>query len=126
MAEKKEVGVVLSELVRRLNEHGRRLRVMENRNSVIESKLNSIEDAMLKMNEDIKERFKEVADISKDFDAKFMKLENDINRVNKNMDKMAKKSELKELENMVSLFNPITSKFITKKDLERLLEERMK
>ena len=126
MAEKKEVGVVLSELVRRLNEHGRRLRVMENRNSVIESKLNSVEDAILKMNDDLKERFKEMADISKDFDTKFMKLENDINRANKNMEKMAKKSELKELENMVSLFNPITSKFITKKDLERLLEERMR
>lgn len=124
MAEKKDIDVVLNELVRRMNEHGRRLRALESRNVVIETRLNSTEDSVLRASDEGRNRNKKIDSSLVESDGKILKIENDISKINKNMEKMAKKTDLRELENMVGLFNPLTSKFITKEDVLRILEER--
>ena len=62
----------------------------------------------------------------KDYDTMFLKIENDINKINKNLEKVAKRREVKELENLLSLYNPLKSTFVTKSDIEKMLEERMR
>ncbi len=125
MAEKKEIDVVLSEIVRRLNEQSRRIRTLESRNSVSESRTSTAEDTILKMTDEMREKFKTLSDNIKAFETLLLKLEHEIGRVNKNIEKTAKKSELRELENIISLYNPIKSKFITKEEMESKLKEMM-
>jgi len=125
MAEKKEIDVVLSEIVRRLNEQSRRIRTLESRNSVSESRTGTVEDTILKMTDEMREKFKTLSDGIKEFETQMIKLEHDINRINKNLEKTAKKNDLRELENIISLYNPIKSKFITKEELEEKLKEMM-
>ena len=60
IATEKDIQVILNELVRRINEHGRRLRSLENRNSILDSRMSIIEDSLLKSNENVKNRFDEV------------------------------------------------------------------
>ena len=35
-------------------------------------------------------------------------------------------TKIKELEELIAIYNPLTSKFITKQEAERLIQERMK
>ncbi len=124
MAEKKDIQVVLSEMVRRMNEHGRRLRAVEERTSLLESRLGSIQDMILKNNEKARDNMKHIESEFKDMTTTLMKIENDIAKLNKNLDRFAKKSELKQVENLISLFNPLRTSFITKEELKRILEKR--
>jgi len=51
-------------------------------------------------------------------------IESEIDKVNKGLNKAATKAEVKQIETFMNIVNPITSKFITKEELERMLEER--
>jgi hypothetical protein len=42
------------------------------------------------------------------------------------LEKVAKKNELKELESMISIYNPLRTNFITRDEVERILDERLK
>ncbi len=126
MPEKRDIQVILSELVRRMNEHSRRLRAIETRHAIIETRISSLEDAALRINEEIKATKEDNSKKIKKYDTSFLKIENDINKINKKMDRMARKSQLKELENLISLFNPLKTTFITREELERLLNERVR
>jgi hypothetical protein len=46
--------------------------------------------------------------------------------VNKELSKTALKSDVKKIETFIDVVNPITAKFVTRDELDRLLEERMK
>ena len=50
MVEKKDIQVILSELVRRMNEHARRIRAVEERTALLETQLSSMQDTILKNN----------------------------------------------------------------------------
>jgi len=53
-------------------------------------------------------------------------IETNIAKLNKQISKSATRIELKQIESFIDLVNPITSKFITKDELERAFEERLK
>jgi predicted metal-binding transcription factor (methanogenesis marker protein 9) len=53
-------------------------------------------------------------------------MENEILRINKDLSKTALKSDIKKLETFIDIVNPITAKFVTKDELERALEERVR
>jgi len=44
-------------------------------------------------------------------------------KINKMMEKMAKKTELKELEHMLSFFNPIKTNFVTRDEVQRMMRD---
>jgi len=50
-------------------------------------------------------------------------MENEINKLKKDLDKTATKIEMKQIETFIDVVNPITSKFVTKDEMERVLEE---
>jgi len=52
-----------------------------------------------------------------------LRIDNELIRMNKNMEKMAKRTELHELENMIEIFNPLKTNFVTKEDVERIIRE---
>ncbi len=120
----KDLQSMLDEIVRRINDHGRRLRVLEERNRVIEAKIGSAEDTILRNAETARQKSEEISNVLRDMDARIMKVESDIGKLARDMTRTVKKPEVMELENLISLYNPLKSAFVTKEELERILKEK--
>lgn len=120
-----ELTALSGELVRRMNENSRRLRIMEQRLDKIESSLSMLEQSAINQMNDMKINLDKISMKITTVTEKFKKIEEDIISINKELGKTATKAEVKQLETFIDLVNPITSKFITKDQLERALEDRM-
>lgn len=120
----KDLQSMFDEVVRRLNEHGRRLRVLEERNRAIEAKLGSDEDMILRNAENARVKAEEMLKTLGEMDARIMKVENDVGKLVRDITRTAKKSELLELENLINLYSPLKSSFVTKDEVARMLDEK--
>ncbi len=120
----KDLQTMLDEIVRRLNEHGRRLRTLEERDRAIETKIGSAEDTILRNAEGMRLKSEENTGALKGIDERMMKAENEISKLARDMGRTAKKNEMLELENILSLYNPLKSSFVTKEDVERMMKEK--
>jgi hypothetical protein len=122
----KDVQAVLNEVVRRGNETVRRLRDLEEKDSLTENRLNTVETTLLNLSEEKRVSNDKFSLNVEDIQKNLVKIDNELMRINKLLEKMAKKSEIKELENLISIYNPIKTNFITKEDAELIIEERLK
>jgi len=122
MAER-DVQAILTELVRRENESSRRLRALEERSSLTEMRAGTLQDAFLKMSEDKKISSDKLNERLTGIENNMLRLENEMIKINKMMEKMAKKTELKELEHMLSFFNPIKTNFVTRDEVQRMMRD---
>ncbi len=118
----KDISTVLEEIVKRVNEHARRIRILEERNRASDMRTASIEEGLLKTRDLIREEFEKLNEKILDLERRIMKIENEIERINKDMKKMAKKTEIKELEAIFNIFSPLKSKFITKEEVEDIIK----
>jgi predicted nucleic acid-binding Zn-ribbon protein len=125
MVEKDEKAVI-SELVRRMNETSIRIKDLENRVSRIERNFASLSENFSREAEDFTSKFD---DIFKKISQTFSMLEGinaEILKIKKELDSFAKRTEVKELEKFVELISPITSRFVTRDEIERILEEKLR
>jgi archaellum component FlaC len=125
MVEKDEKAVI-SELVRRMNETSIRIKDLENRVSRIERNFASLSENFSREAEDFTSKFD---DIFKKISQTFSMLEGinaEILKIKKELESFAKRTEVKELEKFVELISPITSRFVTRDEIERILEEKLR
>lgn len=120
----RDVEAVLTELVRRANETTRRLRALEERDSNIEIRLGTVQDFVLKITEERKVTNETINERLTNIENDIIRINNELLRINKNIEKMAKRTELKELENIMSIYNPMKTNFVTKGEVERMMEEK--
>lgn len=121
-----DVRIATSEMVRRLNEASRRVKAVEQRMDKIESDLETLEDTALGQMNDIKVNLERILTKIGDVSNRLNVLESDIIRLNKDLGKAATKAEIKQIETFIDIVNPITSKFVTRDELERVFEEKLK
>ena len=114
---------IATEAVRRMNEHTRRLRALEEKNDLLGVRINLVEDRLLKTIEEIRTKTGIIEKRLKDIDNNFMRIDNEITKINKMLEKSAKKVELQELQNMLSLFHPLKSRFVTKEEVKKMIDE---
>ncbi len=114
--------LIINQLVERVNNDAKRLRVLEQRNGVIESRLNSIEQTMTgNYKEFIKVmRLQEksivgLGDNIREADGKISEIVRQFKRV-------ATKADVKTLQNLLEIYNPIKSNFVTREELKNLLK----
>ena len=119
----RDVQAILNELVRRANESSRRLRALEERDSLIETRVSTIQDEILKMIEDKRLINEKINEKLTEIETNILRIDNELIRMNKVIDKMAKRTELKELENMIAIFNPMKTNIVTKEDVKRIIRE---
>jgi hypothetical protein len=125
MVEKEEeIKVITSELVRRINEDGRRIRLLEQRLEAIDESVTNVEETTLSQMDDLKIGIERVVNKIMNILEKLNGIENEITNIDKKLNKSATKAELKQLETFVDVLNPIKSKFVTKDEMERMLEYR--
>ena len=114
-----------TELVRRINDNTRRVRMIEQNIDVINTRIKGIEERVINDMDSLKKKldelFLDIGEVSKSLN----EVRGEILKINKNLDKTARKTEIKELEGLLELYNPIKSRFITRDEVERLLEEKV-
>jgi Na+/phosphate symporter len=115
--------LILQEIVRRINRTDDRLRLLEQRVKTLDSNLSGIEETTIKQNKEIKDKLITLETNLKIISDRIEKLENITEKITNSMKDFAKKNDLKEIEEMFSLLNPIKNEFVTKKELIEMLQK---
>src|SRR3989338_8275307 len=118
MADPTNYNVILQELIRRSNEDSRRLRALEQRLDTMEGRVNTFEDSSMDRSKKANAKFAEFDLSLKTLTNELVKLEASIDKINKQVNKFARKQDLKEIERMLDLISPIRQEFVTKDQLE--------
>jgi chromosome segregation ATPase len=117
--------VIMQELVRRSNEDARRLRAVEQRIDAMESRINSFESANIDRVKKTNSRFAELDVSLRTINDQLLKIENNLDKINRQIAKFARKQDLKEIERMLDLISPIRQEFVTKGELKQEIEEEI-
>jgi len=114
-----------NEVVKIINANTRRIRSLEQRLDGLEMRIGAIEEKIINEMDALRKNFDEIGMDIKDISKNLNELRNEILKINKTIDKTAKKAEVKELESLLDLYNPIRSKFTTREEVERLIDEKL-
>lgn len=115
---------IINELVDRTNSNTQRLRVLEQRSEVLSSRANTIEQEILNLNKSIHKVILSLDTKTKRLDDRIRKDEGTLKEVVKRMKKLATTSKISELEQLIEIYNPLKSQFITREEAERIIEEK--
>ncbi len=126
MAKRVEVGAVISEIIRRLNDYGRRIRLLEERMEKVENEINELERVNEENFSQLKISSERLFEKLKDIGAKINEIEEKISKLNEKTKEFVSKDELKTLESYVEMFHPLKSKFVTKDELNVLIQKLKK
>jgi len=122
MPDPTNVNVIMQELVRRSNEDSRRLRGLEQRLDAIENRINNFENSSLDRNKKFNSKFAELDLSIKTLTEEILKVNSGLEKINRQVNKFARKQDLKEIERMLDLISPLKQEFVTKDQLEEELK----
>ena len=123
MPQHESYQMIIQELVRRSNEEARRLRSLEQRMDALESRTASLEENIIEKMKKANSKFTDFDVVLKSLTDEITTLKNSLDRINKQINKFARKRDIKEIEKMFELLSPIRQEFVTKDELEEELEE---
>lgn len=121
----KDVQSFSSEIVGRINTNTRRIKMIEQRIDGIELRVGALEEKIIDEMSDLKKSFEQISTDIKAVAEDLLRIQTEILKINKNLDKKAKKIEVKELESLIDLYNPIKSRFVTRNEVKKIIEERL-
>ncbi|MDT7858682.1 MAG: hypothetical protein RQ930_01375 [Candidatus Aenigmarchaeota archaeon] len=109
-----------------INELNRRIRMVEIKTNMLEERISSIEKLIQQLRDDIKIikdlEEKKISDIKNEISS----IIESIKAIDKKTDQFATKVELQKIKILLEVFNPLTSNFVLKEELESKLEELKK
>ncbi len=118
-----DLQTIINEAFRRLNEAGRRLRTLEERFALIETNISNDKDVIIKNQTETSASVSKIFEQLDDLSERIRSVENEIVRINKVLEKTARKTEVEELRGTISLFSPFSSKFVTEGDVKKIMEK---
>ena len=101
---------IIQELVRRANESSRRLRMIEQRIEAFDIKQNSYEESVNDKIENLNAKIKDIEVKVNDSYVQIIKFKSNLNKINKQIESLATRRELKEIEKMFELLSPIRNR----------------
>ena len=120
-----DVQAFSNEVVKIISTNTRRIRALEQRLNGLEMRLGAIEEKIINEIEGVRKDFEEINMDIKSIAKNLSELRSEILMINKTIEKTARKSEVKELESLLDLYSPIKSKFTTRDEVERLIDEKL-
>jgi len=105
-----DIQGILNEAFRRLNENTSRLRALEERYDLIENRITTLQDSLIKNTEADRSRSDKAGVQLTTLEERLVKIENDLARLSKLMEKTAKESEIAQLRELVELYSPFKKK----------------
>ncbi|MEA3342727.1 MAG: hypothetical protein U9Q92_01040 [archaeon] len=119
------MNVMLNNVVNRVNDNSKRIRELEENIRNLKEQLNSLQTESIKQKKNIIDDETSTKNATKQILDRLANLEVDIDKINREIKEMISRREMKEIENYLDLINPITAKFVTKKEVEELIQERL-
>jgi len=116
---------IAAELINRVNENIRRLRVLENRVKSLDNRINSMEQNSLAHSKNDQKSLSERDSRMAFIEERLRKSEMLTKEIIKQMKFVSTKSDVEELKHLVDIYNPLKSKFITKEEAENLISEKL-
>ena len=120
-----EFNPINNEVVRITNDNTRRIRILEQSLESIRTRISSLEERMIDEMGDIKKWIDQLSLDVKEISKDLKEIGGELLRINKDLGKTARKTEIKELESLLDLYNPIKSHFVTKEEVMRMLEREL-
>ena len=114
------IQIIVQEIIRRTNDQGRRIRIVEDKIQTIEDRMNSLEENIIRKSKKTNERFTDNEVDLKNIKNSLIRLDNNLDRINKQIKNFARKRDIKELERMFELLNPIRQEFVTRKEIDKI------
>lgn len=105
--EESKYNIVLHELIRKNGEDTRRLRSIEQRLDMMENRMNSLEAAGLDRAKKFGSKISEMESALKSVADELSRTRNSLEKINRQIVKFARKSDIKEMERMMDLLNPV-------------------
>ena len=106
---KKRAAPIINEIVGRVNDNTKRLRLLEDRERLLTSRISSIDESVLDKIKGLEESIKELETKITAQEEKTATLQNTLKEVVKQMQFLAKKSYVKRLEEKLRIFDPLKS-----------------
>lgn len=117
------VTQILTEIARRLTDNTRRIRIMEERLRNLDSRANALEKNVLEFSKQANATLQEHGRDVDGLHDRLANMEVDVQTLKKDTKKVVTKNDLKEITNYIELINPITTKYVTKKEAKEMLAE---
>ncbi|MCK5548668.1 MAG: hypothetical protein KAI64_06610 [Thermoplasmata archaeon] len=109
---KKRAAPIINEIVGRVNDNTKRLRLLEDRERLLTSRISSIDESVLDKIKGLDESMKELEAKILAQEEKTATLQNTLKEVVKQMHFLARKSEVKKLEEKLRLFDPLKTQLV--------------
>ncbi|MFH1294847.1 MAG: hypothetical protein ABIH90_02810 [Candidatus Aenigmatarchaeota archaeon] len=115
---------VINELVDRANTDTRRLRVLEEKAEDLDTRFSSLKDMLLQEKKHSAANVTDITAALKSQEIRLVKMEKTLENIVKQFKNVVTTSKIKELETLVEMYNPLTSEFVTRDELEKTLCKR--
>ncbi len=122
----KSLHSVINEIVERVNDNTKRIRVLEQKSDSFVSRINSVEKEILSVSKENRKALSEYEARIKGIEARLSKIEGTIKEIVKRMKRLATTAKISELESLIEIYNPVKSSFVTKEEVERIVEDKLK
>lgn len=126
MPSRQSVGSVLNKLIERVNSDMRRIRLLEQESAIYKERLNSAEAELLSQRSLASKSLEDSSARLSQMEDRILSLENSVREIILQLKKSPPSSKIRELEQLIDIFNPLKSNFVTREEVEKILEEKMR
>lgn len=120
----RSINTILNDVIQRVNDDTQRLRVLEQSSESLTSRINGVEQGILQSRKDFQKAFSEINEGITVLDDRLTKMESTMKEVITHIKKLVTESQVKELQNLIELYNPVKSNFVTKEEMEKFVNQK--
>lgn len=124
--QRRTVGAVLNKLIERVNSNIRRLRILEQESSLFKTRLTSLEQEIVSQRNQAKKAAGDTSKKAAVLEERLASMESTLKEIITQLKKVTTTSKIKELEQLIEIYNPIKSQFVTREEVDKIIEERLK
>jgi hypothetical protein len=116
---------IMVDLINRVNENVQRLRVIEQKMQAADLRINSAEQNVVSYTKNMQKEISDKNTTISQIDDRIEKIETAYMEILKQLKLVATRANLDELRQLVSIYDPLKSSFVTKEEMERFVEEKL-
>jgi cob(I)alamin adenosyltransferase len=120
----RSINAILNDVIQRVNDDTQRLRILEQSSESLTSRINSVEQGALQGRNEMQKALSDINEGITALNERLSKTENTMKEVITHMKKLVTESQVKELESLIELYNPVKSNFVTREEMEKFVGER--
>jgi hypothetical protein len=116
---------IMVDIINRVNENVRRLRVIEQRIQAIDTRINSLEQNVVSYNKNIQKSLSDRDSKISNLENRIVKMETTSKEILKQLKLVATKTNVEEIKELISIYDPLRSNFVTKEEMETFVKEKV-